>query len=52
MKKAIQKDYFLGFDIGTDSVGYAVTDENYNVFRFNGKSRWGSRLFDSANTAV
>lgn len=44
-------DYFLGLDIGTDSVGWAVTDLNYNILRFNGKSMWGVRLFDSGNTA-
>lgn len=43
--------YYLGFDIGTDSVGYAVTDENYNILKFNGKAMWGSRLFDEAKTA-
>lgn len=25
------KKYFLGLDIGTDSVGWCVTDENYNI---------------------
>lgn len=46
------KDYFLGFDIGTESVGYAVTDEKYNILKFNGKSMWGSRLFDVASPAA
>lgn len=46
-----KKDYYLGFDIGTSSVGYAVTDESYHVLKFNGKSMWGSRLFDEAQTA-
>ncbi len=26
--------YYLGFDIGTNSVGWAVTDENYNLCKF------------------
>ena len=26
--------YYLGLDIGTDSVGYAVTDENYALIKF------------------
>ena len=26
--------YYLGLDIGTDSVGYAVTDENYTLKKF------------------
>lgn len=44
-------EYYLGLDIGTDSVGYAVTDENYNVLNFRGRAMWGSRLFDAAFTA-
>lgn len=43
--------YYIGLDIGTASVGWAVTDENYNVPKFNGKKMWGVRLFDDANTA-
>ena len=29
--------YYIGLDIGTASVGWAVTDESYNVPKFNGK---------------
>ena len=43
--------YFLGLDIGTDSVGWAVTDEHYQIIRKRGKALWGVRLFDSAQTA-
>lgn len=50
-KKKSKNDYYLGLDIGTSSVGYAVTDENYKILKFNGKSMWGSRLFDEAETA-
>ncbi len=45
-------DYYLGLDIGTDSIGWAVTDDQYNVLKFNGKSMWGIRLFDNAKTAA
>ena len=45
-------DYFLGLDIGTDSVGWAVTDMQYHILRRKGKSLWGVRLFDAANTAA
>ena len=48
----IDKNYFIGFDIGTNSVGYAVTDTNYNIIRLKGKRAWGVRLFDEAKTAV
>lgn len=45
------KKYYLGLDIGTSSVGFAVTDENYNLVRKQGKHLWGSRLFDEAKDA-
>lgn len=45
-------EYYLGLDMGTDSVGYAVTDTNYNILKFNRKGMWGSRLFPSAETAA
>ena len=45
------KDYYLGLDLGTGSLGWAVTDKNYEVLRMHGKSLWGVRLFESANTA-
>ena len=45
------KEYFIGIDAGTDSVGYAVTDTQYNLLKFNGKTMWGSHLFEAANTA-
>lgn len=28
----MSKKYYLGLDIGTNSVGWAVTDENYIIF--------------------
>ena len=45
-------DYFLGFDIGTNSVGWAVSDMQYKILKFNGKSMWGVHLFEDAETAV
>ena len=44
--------YFVGFDIGTDSVGYAVTDESYDLCKFKGEPMWGVTLFDEAQLAV
>lgn len=41
-------NYYLGLDIGTNSVGWCVTDPQYNVLKFNGKAMWGIRLFDEA----
>jgi CRISPR-associated protein Cas9/Csn1, subtype II/NMEMI len=51
MTKKIFGDYYLGLDIGTDSVGWAVADKDYNILNFNGKAMWGIHLFDSGNTA-
>lgn len=47
-----KKKYYLGFDIGTDSVGYAATDTQYNLIKFKGEPMWGTVLFDEAQLAV
>ena len=52
MKKRIYCDYYIGIDAGTDSVGWAVTDEYYNILKFRDKTMWGIRLFDEANPAA
>lgn len=46
------KEYYLGLDMGTNSVGWAVTDTQYNLMRAKGKELWGVRLFDEANSAA
>ena len=46
------KEYFLGLDMGTSSVGWAVTDKDYKLLRAKGKDLWGVRLFKEANTAA
>ena len=48
----ITSEYFLGLDMGTNSVGWAVTDKNYNLLRFRGKDMWGIREFEEARGAV
>ena len=45
------QDYFLGLDMGTGSLGWAVTNDRYEVQRKHGKDLWGVRLFESASTA-
>ncbi len=52
-EKEIRKmrDYYIGLDLGTGSLGWAVTDREYEIMRAHGKALWGVRLFDSANTA-
>ena len=49
MKKT--RDYYIGLDIGTDSIGWAVTDLNYNILKFKGNAQWGIRLLDESKTA-
>lgn len=44
--------YYLGLDMGTNSVGWAVTDSSYHILRAKGKDLWGIREFDEALTAV
>lgn len=46
------ENYYLGLDMGTNSVGWAVTDHDYRLGRAKGKDLWGVRLFADANTAA
>lgn len=48
MKK---QNYYIGLDMGTDSVGWAVTDAEYNLYKARG-DLWGSILFDEAESAA
>ena len=48
----MEQKYYIGLDIGTNSVGWAVTDEEYNLLRAKGKDLWGVRLFDKAETSA
>lgn len=45
------KPYYIGLDIGTNSVGWAVTDEEYRLQKAKGKALWGVRLFEEAKNA-
>lgn len=47
----MEKEYFLGLDLGTGSLGWAVTNTEYEIIRAHGKSLWGVRLFEGAKTA-
>ena len=44
-------NYYIGLDVGTNSVGWAVSDQDYNILKFHGKDMWGARLFDEAQDA-
>lgn len=47
-----EKPYYLGLDMGTNSVGWAVTDQHYNLLKAKGKDLWGIREFIEADTSV
>ena len=51
MKKEKNSDYFIGFDVGTNSVGYAVTGKDYSLLKYHGKPMWGSHIFDEGETS-
>ncbi|MCR5042186.1 MAG: type II CRISPR RNA-guided endonuclease Cas9, partial [Clostridia bacterium] len=40
--------YYLGLDVGTDSVGYAAVSKTYDLMKYYGKPAWGVTLFDEA----
>ena len=42
--KELQQKYYLGLDMGTSSLGWAITDERYHLLRAKGKDMWGVRL--------
>lgn len=41
-------EYNIGLDMGTGSVGWAVTDDKGALLHFKKQPTWGSRLFESA----
>lgn len=48
----IKKEYNIGLDIGTTSVGFSVVEtDNQKVMRKGNKALWGVRLFEEATTA-
>lgn len=46
----MKKDFYIGLDLGTDSLGWAATDTDYNFLRLKGKTAWGSRIFEGAKS--
>lgn len=43
---------YLGLDIGTDYLGYAVSDENYKLVKVHGRGALGVVNFEEAKTAA
>lgn len=50
--RKFEGEYNIGLDLGTASVGWAVTDADGRLLHFKKQPTWGSRLFDSAKTAA
>lgn len=49
---AAKKEYNIGLDIGTTSVGWSVVEaDNQKVMRKGNNALWGVRLFEEATTA-
>lgn len=46
------KTYFIGLDIGSNSVGWAITDSQGKLMRVKGKTGIGARLFKDGHTAA
>lgn len=42
---------YLGLDVGTDSIGWAVTDDKYNLLTHNNTPLWGVHLYPEAKNA-
>lgn len=48
----MEEKIYVGLDLGSNSVGWAVTDDDYNIVRLKGKKAWGSRIFAEAKSKV
>ena len=44
-----EEKIYIGLDIGTDSVGFAATNQDYVLKKFHGEPIWGVTLFEEAN---
>lgn len=44
-------NYFMGLDIGTNSVGWCVSYANYKVLKYKNNAMWVVSLFDPENQA-
>lgn len=46
------RDYYLGLDIGTDSVGYAAAAPDYRLLKYRGEPMWGVMTFEEGHNAA
>ena len=48
----MKQSYSIGLDIGTNSVGWAVVDEDFKLRKYKHQNMWGAHLFDEAQKAA
>lgn len=48
----VDEKIFWGFDIGTDSVGWAVSNSEYKLKKYKNNLMWGVHLFDEAKQSA
>lgn len=46
------KNYNIGLDIGTSSIGWAIVDDNYQLMHAKGKYGYGTRIYSEGQTAA
>ena len=46
------KDYYVGLDIGTSSIGWSIMDENYHLLKKKHKKTMGVTLFKEGQTQL
>ena len=47
-----KQPYSIGLDIGTNSVGWAVINEDFSLCKYKHQNMWGAHLFDEAQKAA
>lgn len=48
----MNKDYNIGLDIGSNSIGYSIVDDNGKLLHSKGKNGYGVRIFKEGETAA
>lgn len=48
----VDEKIFWGLDIGTDSIGWAVTNSEYKLKKYKNNLMWGVHLFDEAKQSA
>ena len=46
------KNYYVGLDIGTSSIGWSIMDKNYHLLKKKHKKTMGVTLFSEGKTAA